>query len=384
MKLTAFRDDLLQPLRQAKALASTHNTLPILSCCLLQAEGDRLQIRATNLEIELIIFTPAIAIQEPGNCCLPAGKLSAIFDTLPPGSQVAIETSPGFCLIHAGKSRFKVPRRDSEDFPESAITQGVLSHFSLPAGILADAIHRTAYACGVDGDTRSPLIGVLWELGTDNGLLTMVATDGHRLARVAHFIGEPLPREEGKEPRDLQVILPAKALSRLLALIGKEEAGTVEVRLQENAAIFSAPLWTLSARAIEGPFPEYAYVIPQQFDRLILADREAFSQAVRRASILSDGSKLSCGDGVLLGIKEGEMVVDSISTEHGDASDTLSCELEGEELSLGFGSRYLLDALGAVASPRVRLELTGSTEAVLIRGEEVEPGINVIMPLRLN
>lgn len=378
LKFSVSRASLLPAMKQITPLARG-SKLPVLSCCLLRAGEASFTLRATDLEADLVIQLPA-EVSIPGSCCLPADRLRAITQELDAGSMISLEADgKGWIKLNAGKSRFRLASWNPEDYPGflTENREGAAERFTLSAAILHGLISRTSFAAeDTTEQSKQVLSGLLWRVAGD--ILTLVATDGHRLAISTHA----LPAQEESIPLSVEAILPAGGLKPLLAMLGGAEA-TVSISLHPRGASFSTPTWwSYSLRALEGPYPEYEYVIPKDHSREMICDRQALEGAISRCALINN--KGDSYSGVRLEMAGGLPLVVSAKNELGEAREELDAVYIGDPLSLLMSIRYLREALerGCEGSSEVRLLMNSPAEAVMVMGAGDECG--VIMPMREN
>lgn len=376
MQFTIPINELYPAVKQASSLCKQKSPLPILSCCLLRVQDERLTVRATNLEIGVSISMPVEA-KEEGCCCLNGSRIeeivrelkAGICSQIPGGENLSLDADGvGFAKIKAAKSNFKLAIRDPQDYPEDSFSKGDGIELTMEAEVLKGLIIRSVYACSVDKGNNA-ISGVLFH--ADGTSLTLAATDGHRLAvlqREMNCLG------------NVDTILPAESLKYLLGML--KDGDIVSCYLKENGASFSGDGWTLSMRALEGPFPEYDYVIPKYPTRIVGVNREGLLGTLRRVSLMSDERFKP----VVVTASEGEMVISSSLPEAGEANESLECELKGDEITLGFNARYLMEALNVMDAKDVQMEITDFLSAVIIReiGDRGRDELSVVMPMNLN
>lgn len=369
MKFAVERAEFLPAVQAALNIVSPKATLPIISNVLLRLQGKNLALYATDLDtsIRTQLF---VSKGEDGTITLPAKKLAEIVRELP-DSTITVQIEDKEATINCGKGKYKLMGIDSEDFPQFPEVVGGQS-FKVKQSILAKMIHKTLYSTSKD-ETRPALQGVLWHI--EEKEMKMVATDGHRLARIGVLQGGPPGFEK-------DVILPARMLSQLLRLFEEEDA-EVEVTVAENHVVFSLRSTTLYSRVIEGPYPDYQQVIPTDNDKKLTVDREALHATMRRVSTLSN----SLTHQVKFDLSK-DLVVLSASDRDigGEARDGLEAKYTGENLQIGYNAHYIMEILKHMDSSDVIFELASPVRAGLVKPlpqSEDEDYLCLIMPLRL-
>jgi len=339
--------------------------MPILSNVLLTAEGNKLAITATDLEVEMVAEAH-VKVDAKGEITVPGRKLHDIFRALPEASTVEMTLSGDRLTVKAGRSRFTLSTLRAADFPtvdEIAAKQTL----RLKRSDLRRLVEKTHFSMAQQ-DVRYYLNGLLLE--TEKTRLRAVATDGHRLA---------LSEVEllGAATRDEQLIVPRKGVLELSRLL--EGDGEVEVALGANHIRVQLDGIRLTSKLIDGRFPEYGRVVPNQPKNVIKADRNLFRQALQRTAILSNEKYR----GVRLELSPNNVVLQANNPEQEEAVETLEVEYSGDTMEIGFNVNYLLDALAAVDSEQVEFGVTDANSSCLIR----EPGGDstkfVVMPMRL-
>jgi DNA polymerase-3 subunit beta len=369
VKITIQQAALQQALSVVANVVPSKTTLPILTSILCEAEGERLTLSATNLDISVVTVVEGVSVAKPGRVAVPAAKFVTFVRSLAPG-EMTIQQKGGKITVLAGKATLEEPSMNADEFP-SLPTPAGQKVLEVEAGILADMIRETSYSVSRD-ETRPALMGILWEVRPEG--LSMVATDAHRLAR-----SERRLEWDGVTGRDM--IVDTQGLLQYARLAeGQEKAS---LHLGENQISFAIGATTLHTRLLEGPFPDYKAVIPQNNDKLLTVDRELFSQAIRRVSITADRITSQ----IRLGIEAGRMELSATGTDGSHAEDEIPIGYEGEAIEIGFNFNYLQDILKNMRAESVRVSIRDPQSAALIEpvGEgEAEGGlVCLLMPLRL-
>jgi len=365
MKFSATREAILKPLQTVVGVVERRQTMPILSNVLLAAEGGKLRVTATDLEVE-IVADAEVKVESSGEVTVPGRKLHEICRAIPEGTTIEVALNGERLTVKAGRSRFTLSTLRAADFPaveEIAAKQTL----RLTREDLRQLIDKTHFSMAQQ-DVRYYLNGLLLE--TERKTLRAVATDGHRLALSEITLGTAATRDE-------QLIVPRKGVLELNRLL--EGEGDVEVALGANHIRVQIEGIRLTSKLIDGRFPEYARVIPNQPKHVITADRNLLRQALQRTAILSNEKYR----GVRLELGANSVILQANNPEQEEAVETLEVEYSGDAMEIGFNVNYLLDALAAVPSEQVELGVQDSNSSCLIR----EPGESktkfVVMPMRL-
>lgn len=365
MKLNAAREALLRPLQAVIGVVERRQTMPILANVLLVAKDGQLLVTATDLEVELVANTD-VDVEGAGEVTVPGRKLLDICRALPEDAQVSISQSGEKLVVKSGRSKFTLTTLPAAEFPTvDDINAG--QSITVSQEVLGRLLEKTHFSMAQQ-DVRYYLNGLLVETG--GKMLRAVATDGHRLALCEVAL------DDDKLPEQ-QVIVPRKGVLELQRLMGGEgeltiELGTNHVRIQLESIRFTSKL-------IDGRFPEYDRVIPQDTSNAMSAERSVFKSALQRTAILSNEKYR----GIRLIIRDNNMVLQAHNPEQEEAEEELEIEYDGDEIEIGFNVNYLLDALGAIETDEVTLAVVDSNSSCLIR----EPGKDdckyVVMPMRL-
>jgi DNA polymerase-3 subunit beta len=343
------------------------NTIPILANVLLEAKGDEVRMLATDLEVALRSRCQA-SVAKGGTLTLPAKKLYEIVRALPE-TDVRIEEDKNGVKVAADRFDSRMQTLPREDFPTLPDVSGK-ARATLPRGPLKEMVSKTQFAITGE-DTRYFLNGAKFILRPQS--LSLVATDGHRLAlvEVAHDVG--VSQETG-------VILPKKTLMELGKLLMEGE-GDILFEAGENHLFFEVGGRVLISRMIDGQFPAYERVIPKGNDKLVEFDRERLTSAVRRVALLSNERSRA----VKFEIGKGKVEVTSSSSEFGEAREQLAVEYDGSPLAISFNAQYVLDFLNVVETDVVSLSLKDEVSQAVVKpvGAEGYDYTYVIMPMRI-
>ena len=365
MKFTAAREALLKPLQAVIGVVERRQTMPILANVLLVAKDGNVAVTATGLEVELVA-NAEVEIESAGEVTVPGRKLLDICRALPEEASLSIVLSGEKLAIKSGRSKFSLTTLPAADFPTiEDINAG--QTIGLPQATLCKLFDKTHFSMAQQ-DVRYYLNGLLIE--TDGKHLRAVATDGHRLALCQVELG-------GKKMPEQQVIVPRKGVLELQRLMSGE--GDVDLQLGSNHIRIELKGSRFTSKLIDGRFPEYERVIPQDTSNELSADRDLLKGALQRTAILSNEKYR----GIRLIIRDSGMVLQAHNPEQEEAEEELEISYKGDDIEIGFNVNYLLDALGAIESGEVTLSVVDSNSSCLLR----EPGNDdckyVVMPMRL-
>ena len=366
MELTTSQDILVRGLQKVQGIVERKNTLPILSHFLLTAQQDGAIIHATDLELGYKGYIET-TVNKPGTATLPARKMYDILRELPAGESVTLTVeSQGWAHIKAGSAAFKVPCLPAEEYPAlPPVDDGDFT--PIEYDVIEEMIRRTTFATSHD-ETRYTLSGVL--LICSGGEMTMVATDGHRLAHIKR------PISLGKE---LQVIVPRKALDEVLRFASDSDDKEISIAPLENHLVFRRGPATLVTRLIEGQFPDFEGVVPKEFSRRALVDHDRLLRALRRVSLLSNEKTRP----VKIEFASEGLTLRSNTPEMGEAVEQIPAEYNGEPMDMGFNARYLLEALGVMTAEQLVIELNDPLSPGVVRPSEDTDYFYVVMPMRV-
>ena len=372
MRVTLERSNLLKALNHVHRVVERRNTIPILSNVLLKGEGSNLELKATDLDLEITEATPA-RVDQPGATTVPAHLLYDIVRKLPDGSEVMLRTSEDGASVSvlSGRASFRLQCLPQSDFPE--LSAGTFSHvFSLQSAQLKNLIDKTQFAISTE-ETRYYLNGIfLHAIESDGGLkLRAVATDGHRLAR-SEF--EAPSGTEGMPG----VIIPRKTVSELHKLVDDPDM-QVTIKLSDTKIRLTIGSIILTSKLIDGTFPDYQRVIPTGNDKVLTVDRQSFSQAVDRVSTISTER----GRAVKLSLSDGQLILTVNNPDSGSATEELVATYADGPMDIGFNARYLLDVAAQLSGEQATFMLADSGSPTLIRDDADQNSLYVLMPMRV-
>lgn len=369
MKFTITRQNLHQGLAAVSASIPTKTTLPVLSNILLEARDGGVWMSGTDLDLAVRVQVPA-DVEETGSLTAPGKKLQEIARELPE-RPVEVVARGDQLELRCGRSAFKLNGLPSEEFPN---LPGV--DFEKGWGItgkeLQKLIHHTAFAVSTE-ESRPILNGVLWELR--DGRMQMVATNGHRLARMAVPAGPATATSA-------DFIVPPAALQQVQRLFKTEDH--LDVAREGNHLGFRSSGTEVYTRLIEGTFPNYEQVIPKDNDKYAIVEKSALESAVRRMAIVASDQTHR----IRLVFEQGSVKLNVLTPDLGEGEDELELQYEGDELEIGFNANYLLEVLRYMPTDEVKLtfrapERAATIEPVTPEGEEALDYLCLVMPLRL-
>jgi DNA polymerase-3 subunit beta len=369
MEIVVRKNDLLRELQLFQGIVERKNTIPILANVLIETKNGALHLLATDLEVALRSQCDA-TITKPGAVTLPAKKLYEIVKSLPDTDIRLFEDKSGV-KIAADRFESRLQTLPKEDFP-TLPDRPRASSVTLPRAALKEMITKTQFAITGE-DTRFFLNGALFVLRGD--AMSLVATDGHRLALVT------AKRDDSpKDAAESKPILPKKTLGELLRLLAESE-GDITFEHGENHLFFEVGRRMLISRMIDGQFPAYERVIPKGNDKHIEFDRDRLTSAVKRVALLSNERSRA----VKFQIDAGKADVSSSSPELGEARETLAIDYTGPALQICFNAQYVLDFLAAVTSDSVALDLKDELGQAIMTpvGTDGFEYTYVIMPMRV-
>lgn len=368
MKFSLPKSRLASGLQSILQVVPTKSTLPILTNILVEALENKLKISATDLDISITV-TVECAVTKKGSAVLPARILFEIIKELPE-SEITVEAINARVEIKIPNGSYKIAAISAEDFPKLPAVN-TKKEIPVPSKELVQMIRKTTFACSTD-ETRPALNGVLWQTKADR--MQMVATDGHRLARMSS--------DNSKlKGMSADVIIPPKVLN-LIPKFAESGVSEVGIIFGESNIIFTIGETVLTSRLIEGPYPNFEQVIPASNDKKLVINKEELAGAVRRVSILSNALTHQ----VKFSLKKGSL---SLSTSNadvgGEGRETLDCEYNGEGMEIGYNATYIVEILGKLDGGEAVFELSSAVAAGIVYSPAVskEDYLCLVMPLRL-
>jgi len=372
MKFTCSTKDIASAVSAASKVVNAHSTVPILSNVLLSAEDGAIRVRATDLEVTLEHQFPG-EIQETGSVTVPARLFSGYLGNLPAGIMELNGTATR-ASVKCQKSNYDFHALPADEYPPLPSSQKGRS-FTVDGKRFREGINATIFAASSEEARGAVLMGTLLEIGPDD--LTMVATDGYRLAKWQM----PLSRGS-QEEGTVKYIVPSRALAEVARNLGSAES--VEVTAlgpAGNQLSFSGQHTSIVVRLVDGQYPNYTQVIPAQFDRSLTINSSALIAGLRRAELVA-GDRASM---VKVNVSGSQLIITANSDTTGNAYEELEVEQTGEDLTIAFNARYLIEILTHLDSPQIKMEFLGPLSPAAIRPGDQAEGVTqmyVLMPLR--
>lgn len=373
LEISISRQDLLRELTATQSVVERKTTIPILSNFLIEADGGRITITATDLD-QSIRTSAAAKVKKPGSCTVPARKLYDYIKLLPDG-EIAIKLMENHWVqIRSGRSNTKMVGMARANFPQVPEFPNA-SVISIPAASLRNLIGKTIFAISNE-ESRYTLNGALLILKTES--IAMVATDGHRLAHIEKS-GEKLSNVSGER----KTLIPRKALSELQSLLSNTEAETVEFADDDHTLFFRTGHRVLTSRKLTGQFPNYEAVMPRDNNKFVVVRSEDLMGSIQRVAQFADERS----GAVKMRLEQNELKISSSSTDSGESEDTIETPYNFDPLVVGFNSTYLIDFLKATGNAgEVRLEFKDAQSAGQVRPEDADNEYKyryIIMPMRI-
>src|SRR5918999_811656 len=366
MKVACNRDELADKLAVVGRGVSTRTTVQILAGIMLRATGEQLVLSATDMEISLRLSLEA-QVEEEGAVVVPGRLLVDIVRLLPAGEvTIAYGGEEGMAELVCGSASYKLHTYGPEDFPRlPEIDQEAT--FAVEREAFLDTINRVSRSASRD-ESRPVLTGILVRF--EGGKLVMAATDSYRLSVKETALADGVGQE-------LEAIVPARALGELARIAQAADTDTIEIGVQENQVVFAVDDIWLTARRIDGQFPNYKQLVPESFEAEVTLPREEFLDVVRRTSVMAQRKSP-----LRLRFAEGELTVSAETQDVGQARESLPISYSGEPMEIGFNAEFLRDGLESVPEESVRLRLISPLRPGLIQGEG-DDFLYLIMPIRL-
>ena len=364
MKFSANKSALFEGLQKVQNVVGTRSTLPILANVLIEAGKENICLTTTDLDVT-VKTTVQAKIGKPGSITLPVRRLSSIVRELP-DEEIAIEVDDkNMATVTCGTAYFKVLGIGADDFPEVP-DQTDEYGYTIGQGTFREMLRKCSYSASSD-ETRHVLNGVL--LSFKQGKLTVVATDGRRLALVEHELDFPAEAET-------DVILPSKAVMELQHTLGAN--GDMKVFVKKNQMMFEFGDTFIASKLIDGTYPNYRQVIPAQCEERITVEREMLATALRRVSLVSTDKSSA----VKLNFAKNRLTIVMSSPEVGEARDTIAIKYSGKEISVAFNPEYMSEPLKILDHDEVYIELIDDLSPGVIKCDS--PFLYVLMPMRIS
>ena len=369
--LKTAQEKILSALQAVAGIVERRHTLPILANVLIRKTGENIELTTSDLEIQ--VRTHAELGGDSGNFATTVGarKLIDILRSMPADQVVTLTANQSKLTLQGGKSRFTLQTLPADDFPLVQEAADFGPAFSVPQKALKGLINQVHFAMAVH-DIRYYLNGILFV--AEGKSLTLVATDGHRLALAQATLDVEIPKQE--------VILPRKTVLELQRLLKDEKGGDeglIEMRFAGNQAKFSFSGMEFVTKLVEGKFPDYNRVIPKNHKNAVILGRVPFLASLQRAAILTS-EKFK---GVRVNIEPGTLRIASSNAEQEEAKEELEIDYGGDSIEIGFNVTYLIDALSNMSVEMIKLELQDTNSSALITVPEQAGFRYVVMPMRI-
>jgi len=364
MEVILDRDAFLKGLQMVQNIVEPRQTLPILANVLLETEEGTVRLTATDLEVGARVSIPARVVGK-GAITVSARKLAEIVKELP-AAAVALKVGDNAGVsLKCGGVTYRLVGMPPDDFPP-VVPASPGAWLTLEAKVLRDMLTQTSFAVSHD-ETRYALNGVLFALSGKE--MRLVATDGHRLALSVRTLGDV--------GRAVTGIVPRKAITEIMRVLGAGEE--VQLGITENQFVLQMPNFLMTARLIEGQFPNYEAVIPKGQPGKLLISRTAVASALRRVSVMAEERNKP----VKLVLAPASLRLSASSQDLGEAEETMDVDYTGEEVAIGFNSKYLLDAVGPIEHEQIVLEFKDSLSPGVVKSAGDDGYCCVIMPMRI-
>ncbi len=370
MEFSVKKFDLQEELELTQGVVERKTTIPILSNLLFEAEGGKVRLTATDLELSICTACEA-KVKKEGSGTIPAKKLLELVRLLPDEEIRFKLLDNHWVQIQSGRKNYKMVGMSKENFP--AVPEPPHALAKIPAKLLSGLIARTAFAISVE-ESRYTLNGGLLILKPE--MIALVATDGHRLA-----LAEADHKFAGLNS-EARVLVPKKALAEIQRLaVDAGEETTIEFSRDDSYLFFQVGSRRLVSRILTGQFPNYEAVLPRENNKAVILERNELNDAIRRVSQLADQRSRA----VKIAVSNEGIEISAQSPEYGEASETIEKSYKGDPISIGFNAQYMLDFLAAAPDGPVRLELKDEQSAGQMRpeGDTAYRYKYVIMPMRI-
>lgn len=351
MKVSCSRSELRDALRVVGGVVDPRNIKPILKDIHIRAATDGLEVSATDLEVGIRYVVRDVEIDQPGGIVVPADPMNGIVGESRE-DRLSMEVKDSHLIIQGKSSRFEVLGVSEEEFPEIPAFPEEES-LEVEGTIFHEMVIKTIFAVGIEKQ-RYALNGTLLVAAARSARLEMVGSDGRRLAVIRRKANRPSPFSSS-------AIIPVKALQQAEKMINHEEI--IKINLQERQILLKTERGVLVAQLVEGRFPPYKEVVPDDCDKRLEVQRDEFENAIRQAAVLASRDSRA----VSLNMQANSLVLESSNPEAGAARVEIPVKYEGEAISIRFNPDYLLDGIKAIEDETIRLELKDPTRAAVMR-----------------
>jgi DNA polymerase-3 subunit beta len=375
MKVSVLQENLAKGLSIVGKAVESRPTMPVLSNILLETEETRLKLAAVNMSLGMgITAWIGAKVETEGAITLPAKTFADLVNNLSPERvDLALDTATQTVHVRCGGSKSNIRGIDADEFPPVPSDDG--GDIAIPADVFKSMINQTVFAAATD-DSRPILTGIFTQM--DGNTLTMAAADGYRLAvRTAEL-------EEGF-PKKMDMVIPSRALAEVARIIGDEDENVlITLPGDRNVITFKMTNVNLSAQLLEGKFPDFGAIIPRSYSTATVMYTADLLRACQRAEIFARDSAYSGRMAVIppkSAGEPGEVTIIGRSAERGDNEGLVDASVEGEALDISFNIKYLIDVLRVIPDERVVLESNGAANPGVIRPENRDDFVHVIMPM---
>jgi len=371
MEITVSKSELSRELTATQGVVERKTTIPILSNYLFEASGDKLSLTATDLDLSLRTACSA-KVKKEGSCTIPARKLHDYVKLLPDADITIKLLENHWISIRCGRSNTKMVGMAKSNFPTLPVFPSV-GVIKIPAQVLRGMIAKTGFAIASE-ESRYTLNGALMVLKPES--ITMVATDGHRLAHIERS-GEKFEGVSG----ELKTLIPKKAMDELRSLLDSTDAESLDFAKDESTLYFRIGPRLLTSRQLTGQFPNFEAVLPKDNTKSVTLPGNELGAAIARVAQFADERSRA----VRLRMEKGELKLSASSTETGESEDTIETSYQGDSLTVGFNAQYIIDFLKAVGAGDVKLEFKDAQSAGQLRPADSEDYKYryIVMPMRI-
>jgi DNA polymerase III subunit beta len=371
MEITVSKFELLRELTATQGVVERKTTIPILSNYLFEAGADKLSLTATDLDLSLRTSCNA-KVKKEGSCTIPARKLHDYVKLLPDADITIKLLENHWVSIRCGRSNTKMVGMARSNFPSLPAfpTAGVVK---IPARVLREMIAKTTFAIANE-ESRYTLNGALMVLKPES--ITMVATDGHRLAHIERG-GEKFEGVSG----EMKTLVPKKAMDEIKSLLDSTDVEAIDFAKDESTLFFRIGPRLLTSRQLTGQFPNYEAVLPKDNNKSVTVNCDDLTGAIQRVAQFADERSRA----VRMKIEKGELKISASSTETGESEDSIETNYNGDSVTIGFNAAYLIDFLKATGSGEVRMEFKDAQSAGQLRPAEGDDYKYryIVMPMRI-
>jgi DNA polymerase III subunit beta len=363
LRITVARDELAAKLAVVARAVSTRTAVLVLGGIQLRAEAGQLHLAATDMEVSLRASLD-VGVEGEGTVVVPGRLLLDIARSLP-DSEVTIEHRPeeAVVLVTSGTAHYRLHTYSSEDFPRLPDVESEPLH-TIDRDALVETVARVGRSASRD-ESRPVLTGILVRF--EPGKVVMAATDSYRLAVKQTAVEATLP--------ELEAIIPARALQEVSRIASADE---VRLGLLSNHVVFGAGDTWLTTRRIDGQFPNYRQLLPEQFEHELVLPREEVLEVVRRVSLMAQRNSP-----LRLRFADGELTVSAVTQDVGDARESVPAPYSGDPMEIGFNAEFLRDGLDSVDSDSITFKLISPLRPVVLEGDAADDYVYLIMPIRL-